>query len=147
MRIYYFGELIQSESPKDLNCSGLNIRDEKTDFTYENISEDTLTDENQAYRSENSAESFKILGGLGSDTNNPKQKTVHRRDALATTTAEIIEKNIITQTALLLDETQPEPAKPKTGMPSLGDLLQDIDMSLDAMLPFQFRSSINRKMV
>jgi len=74
------------------------------------------------------------FGELIEDTKSPKQK-------------EIIEKNILSQTALLLEEAQPESAKPKPGMPPLGDLLQDIDMSLDAALPFRFRSGTSSSLL
>ena len=80
------------------------------------------------------------FGELIEDTNNPKQKALTGSDARAATTVETVEKNITTQTTLLLDEA--ENTETKTGMPSLGDLLQDIDMSLDAVLPFRFRAGV-----
>lgn len=124
MKIFYFGELIQSDAPEDACSSSAGVTDEETNFSGRSVSKDTVRTENSFSRGKNVLESTVFFGALDPDTNETKSETKNVQD--------------VAQLTLNLAEQEPAEEPKKTGMESIGDILKDLDLNIDIYRPMQF---------
>ncbi len=116
MKIYYFGELIAADVSEELTHSELTNRIEKFDLSSGSVSEDTVTGENHTSRSDRSSDEASLS------------------DALAVNGVKV-EKQTDNEERQLTLEFENKTEQKKIGMPSVGDLLNDIDLSIDVYRP------------